>query len=555
MTEAERPEEAVIYARISDDPDGDAVGVDRQLIDCRALAQRRGYQVVAEFPENDVSASEASEDEREKYDAMLAGVRSGKYRVILAYSRSRLIRDLNDFIDLKLLWKETGLRVETVVSGDVDLSTADGELVATILTAVDVAEARRVQERLNRANRHRVEVLGEPTNGMKYGWRRGLGGRLEEDPEAAAVVREIARRIVAGESLNSIKKDLIARAVPTPTVAEIARRGKAGEIKEPKPKNKKTKRQRIPFAVVKEIADRTIFGEPLPSIVADLTRRGERIPQWSHQTLASVVRRPSNVARIEYQGQTHPGTFPPLLDVDTFDRVVLILGDEGRKSWRRPEGMRQRDIRHFLSGTSFCGKPDENGTRTLTDGTRVCGARERVRTDSSSQKARQSVSKATYKSYWCPRCNGTSCRTYRVEEHIETLVLARLMAADAPAVLSGDAAEVAAQEARISGLEGRRRRLARVYLDLGISEEDYDLQRAEIQAEIEDATRLKHRAGPAPELAQWLDGEGPEVTWQTADASKRRDLVALLMDVYILPGTRGRNEFDPDARLRIEWKM
>jgi predicted HD phosphohydrolase len=51
---------AAIYARISYDPDARAVGVDRQREDCLRLAASRGWTVVAEYIDNNVSASKYS---------------------------------------------------------------------------------------------------------------------------------------------------------------------------------------------------------------------------------------------------------------------------------------------------------------------------------------------------------------------------------------------------------------------------------------------------------------------------------------------------------------
>ncbi len=541
---------AVIYARISEDRNGEAVGVTRQVDDCRALAERSGYALACEpFVENDVSASTNSEKPRPLYNEMLDGVRAGSYDVILAYSNSRLTRRPLEFEGLIQLHRKTGVVIRTVVSGDDDLSTADGRLVARTKANMDAAEAERTSERINRANKHRVEVLGEPTNGMKYGWRRGLGGKLELDPEQAAVVQEVARRVVAGESLNRIKKDFTSRAIPTPRVVELAHRAQQGKVTDLTSRG-------IPPEVVKEIADRTIAGEPLPFIVADLNARRARIPQWSHASLTSLVRRPANVARIEYQGQTYPGTFPPILEGDTYEKALLILGNESRTP-RRPEGMRHREIVHFLSGVTVCGKPAENGTLVLSDGTRVCGTRMRVRTDTPSRRAkspeRQLAKQTTYQSYSCPRCNGTSCRTYQAEAAVERAVLTLLERSDAPEMLSGDPAEVAAQQARIDGLAERRRRTARAYADGAYDDEEYaDLLRT-MDADLADARRRRAVAGPRPELARWLDGEA-EVTWATSDPGERRDLVAALMTVVILPGGRGRKGFDPDQRLSIVWK-
>src|SRR5690625_7584956 len=51
---------AVLYVRISDDPEGLEKGVERQEADCRAYAESLGYEVVEVFRENDTSASSSA---------------------------------------------------------------------------------------------------------------------------------------------------------------------------------------------------------------------------------------------------------------------------------------------------------------------------------------------------------------------------------------------------------------------------------------------------------------------------------------------------------------
>jgi len=50
------PVAAAIYARISSDQEGTALGVKRQLEDCRKLAAAEGWLVAEEYTDNDVSA-------------------------------------------------------------------------------------------------------------------------------------------------------------------------------------------------------------------------------------------------------------------------------------------------------------------------------------------------------------------------------------------------------------------------------------------------------------------------------------------------------------------
>ena len=55
---------AAIYCRISNDPEGRELGVERQEEDARLLAARLGLDVVKVFTDNDVSASTKSRKRR-----------------------------------------------------------------------------------------------------------------------------------------------------------------------------------------------------------------------------------------------------------------------------------------------------------------------------------------------------------------------------------------------------------------------------------------------------------------------------------------------------------
>ena len=59
---------AGIYVRISSDPDGLALGVERQRRDSQDLASRKGWQVVEVYEDNDVSATRGK---RPSYQRML----------------------------------------------------------------------------------------------------------------------------------------------------------------------------------------------------------------------------------------------------------------------------------------------------------------------------------------------------------------------------------------------------------------------------------------------------------------------------------------------------
>ncbi len=70
---SEAPSERVaLYARISEDALGLERGVTRQLEDAREMAACRGWAVVAEFNDNDLSALRGKR--RPGYEALMAAV-------------------------------------------------------------------------------------------------------------------------------------------------------------------------------------------------------------------------------------------------------------------------------------------------------------------------------------------------------------------------------------------------------------------------------------------------------------------------------------------------
>jgi len=205
-----------IYARISADPEGRALGIARQVEDCRALVADRltGYEVVEVFEENDVSASTNSRKPRPRYTDMLARAEAGEFGAIVAYSNSRLTRRPREVEDLIDLHNRHGVRLHTVVSGDDDLSTADGRMTARIKASVDAAEAERTSERARRAKAQAASEGRHRGGPRPFGW--DAHGKVEVMAEADAL-REAARGVLAGRSLASLARELNEAGLTTTT--------------------------------------------------------------------------------------------------------------------------------------------------------------------------------------------------------------------------------------------------------------------------------------------------------------------------------------------------
>jgi site-specific DNA recombinase len=151
------------YVRISQDREGQALGVGRQEQDCRQLAGRRGWEIARVYSDNDRSATSGT---RPAWKRLLADLEAGSIDRVVAYSSSRMYRRLKDLLPLLELVKARPIEIATVASGNINLDTADGRMIANILASVDQAEAERTGERVKRQQRTRREA-GLPHSGGK----------------------------------------------------------------------------------------------------------------------------------------------------------------------------------------------------------------------------------------------------------------------------------------------------------------------------------------------------------------------------------------------------
>jgi site-specific DNA recombinase len=210
------PKAAAVYARISSDPDGHGAGVTRQIEDCRAFAEKRCWPIADAYVDNDTSAY--SGKRRPEYERMLNGLAAGICDAVIVYHLDRLHRrprELEDFLDL---CDRSGIRDLACVTGEVDLGTHDGRFHARILGAVSRKESDDKSRRLTRKHLELAQAGKVSGGGTRpYGYAKD---RITIIPEEATIIREMAERLLAGDSLRSIATNLNDRAVPTVTQRE-----------------------------------------------------------------------------------------------------------------------------------------------------------------------------------------------------------------------------------------------------------------------------------------------------------------------------------------------
>lgn len=212
---------AVIYCRISQDRTGAGLGVERQEEDCRALAERNGWEVVEVYIDNDVSAF--SGKKRKGYRRMLDDLNDGKATVVIVWHTDRLHRsplELEEYINL---CEKRGVSTHTVQAGELDLTTSTGRMLARQLGLIARYESEHKGERVARARRQKA-LKGEWTGGVRpFGWGLPTGETVKKTdrktgeeielpeldmskavPEEAEALRYWTDEILRGGSIRSL---------------------------------------------------------------------------------------------------------------------------------------------------------------------------------------------------------------------------------------------------------------------------------------------------------------------------------------------------------------
>ncbi|WP_411731718.1 recombinase family protein [Paeniglutamicibacter sp.] len=191
-----------IYTRISLDREGDSRAVTRQREDALQLIERRGWELVAEYRDNDISA--AGKRRRPGFETMLADIQAGNLQAIVAWNLDRITRNRTDNVRLIESCQAAGVTIALVRGSDLDMSTPSGRMTTGILAEVARNEIEVKSDRQKRANQQRAE------DGRPHAARRAFGyGRNGIDlvPEEAALIRAAFEQILAGASIRSIVRD------------------------------------------------------------------------------------------------------------------------------------------------------------------------------------------------------------------------------------------------------------------------------------------------------------------------------------------------------------
>ena len=172
-----------------------------QLYDLRAMAQQRGFQIVAEYTDR-ISGTKAR---RPGLDDLLRDARRGRFQVVLVWASDRIARSVRHF--LEVLDEFNRLNVEFVSFREsIDTGGPLGRAVVIIIGAIAELERNLIIERV-RAGMRRARLEGRHI------------GRRPIEVDRVALLQDRNR----GHSLTDIAK---AHRVSRATVSRLLKQAK-----------------------------------------------------------------------------------------------------------------------------------------------------------------------------------------------------------------------------------------------------------------------------------------------------------------------------------------
>lgn len=460
---------AGIYCRISHDPakadqtgqpgkGGDGLGVARQEADCRELAARLSLTVdpAHVFVDNDTSAY--SGKRRPRFEALLEAMKNNHFDVLICWHTDRLYRSMKDLERLIDIAEAAGVPIKTVQGGELDLATSAGRMIARILGSVARQESEHMAERRIRANIQKAQAGKWQAANRPFGYTMA-GEPLE--PEASAL-RQAAVDVLAGKSVQG-----------------VARQWKAAGL------------------------------------------LGTRGRPFNAPAVRRLLMNPRHAGLKTHNGNIiGPGTWTPLIDVDTHKGLVALLSDPKRMTCTSFER------KYIGSGLYRCGICNDGTTMKAAHpgGNRPGGRRYVCREHAHLVRAGQPL-----------------------DDYVTGWVLEVMAAPKAHLLLDNSGVDLNEVGVRRETLVRRKDAVRRAHNAGSLDEAEYLSDLADLAAQI-GLCDAELAAATRTSPAAWLVAAGEQIweRWQAMSPSERAQAIDEIATVTILPATRKGTGFNPD---------
>ena len=204
--EVEEP--GVLYGRYSSHNQKD-ISVEQQFEKGYELAEEYGIRIVDTYADRAVSGRT---DKRKDFQRMMSDAAKGKFHYVIAWKSNRIGRNMLEALINEARLQELGVRV-LYVEEDFD-DTAAGRFAARSMMNVNQFYSENMAEDIKRGLYDNASNC--MTNGrVPYGYKSDETMHYVVDEPRAAVIREIFKRVAAGEAQVDIMTSLNSRGMLT----------------------------------------------------------------------------------------------------------------------------------------------------------------------------------------------------------------------------------------------------------------------------------------------------------------------------------------------------
>jgi site-specific DNA recombinase len=210
---------AAIYARVSSQVQRERHTIKSQLSVLTAFVDSQGWTLTDTYIDDGRSAATGKLDAREEFARLVGDADAKRFDVVAVVGIDRLTRtdDPEERGRITGVFWRNRIQIVTPGEGAYDLHTLMGGLTVEMKAAFAAEERRKISDRTKAGKLRAIAEGRKPAGPTPYGLAYDRAtGTWSLDAVAAAIVREIYQRVIAGESCLAIAEDLDARGVRPP---------------------------------------------------------------------------------------------------------------------------------------------------------------------------------------------------------------------------------------------------------------------------------------------------------------------------------------------------
>lgn len=262
-------------------------------------------------------------------------------------------------------------------------------------------------------------------------------------------------------------------------------------------------------------------------------RRGQQ-STWARDTVRKVLLNPRNAGLRAYRGEiVAKAVWPAIVSEETWRAAVDVLEDPSRK--RTPTR-----ARFLLTGVALCGRTvlSSTGEEVPCDATVHGGGARRQ-----------------YRTYRCRDNVGHIARMADpIERYVSDVVIERLSRPDAAdLLLDTEKPDLAVLREKAVAYRARLDTLAVEFADGDLTASQLRIATERIRTKLAETEAEMASAGRVDILGPLVRTDDVRAVWKGLSTSKRRAVIATLMDVRIHTVKRGTRTFRPES-VEITWK-